>query len=56
MYHPQCKSTFKKGRFGSDGADETSWATASPGEAGDGVTYRVPNKPGVSKGGQAVII
>ena len=36
--------------------DETSWATASPGEAGSGVTYRVPNKTGVSKGGHTVII
>ena len=36
--------------------DETSWATASPGEAGAGVTYRVPNKPGVSKVWQTVII
>ena len=36
--------------------DDTSWATASPIEAGAGVTYQVPNKPGVSKGGQTVII
>ena len=36
--------------------DETSWATASPGEAGAGVTGRIMGKPGVSKGGQTVII
>ena len=36
--------------------DETSWATVSPGEAGAGVTYQVHNKPGLSKGGQTVII
>ena len=36
--------------------DETSWATASFGEAGAGVTFRVQGKPGVTKGGQTVII
>ena len=36
--------------------DDTSLATASPGESGAGVTFRVQNKPGVSKGGQTVIL
>ena len=36
--------------------DETSFATASPGEAGAGVTFRVFGKPGVSKGGQTVLV
>ena len=36
--------------------DETSWSTASPGESGAGVTFRVMNKPGISKGGQTVIV
>ena len=36
--------------------DETSWATASPGEAGAGVTGIIMGKPGVSKGGQTVIV
>ena len=36
--------------------DETSFATASPGEAGAGVTYRVFGKPGISKGGQTVLL
>jgi len=36
--------------------DETSFATASPGEAGSGVTFRVMGKPGVSKGGQTVLM
>ena len=50
MYHPQCKSTSKREELDLTGY-ETSWATESPGEAGTGVTYQVPNKPGVSKGG-----
>ena len=36
--------------------DETTWATASPGEAGSGITGRVVGKPGVNKGGQTVIV
>ena len=36
--------------------DETSWATASPGEAGVGVTGMIMGKPGVLKGGQTVIV
>ena len=36
--------------------DETSFATASPGEKNAGVTFRVRGKPGVSKGGQTVLI
>jgi len=36
--------------------DETSFSTSSPGEAGAGVTFRVMGKPGVSKGGQTVLV
>ena len=36
--------------------DETSWATASPGEKGSGITGRIQNKPGVNKGGQTVVM
>ena len=36
--------------------DETTFATASPGESGAGVTYRIVGKPNVSKGGQTVLI
>ena len=36
--------------------DETTFATASPGEAGSGVTFRVMGKPNVSKGGQTVVL
>ena len=34
--------------------DETTFATASPGESGTGVTFRIMGKPNVSKGGQTV--
>ena len=37
--------------------DETTFATASPGESGAaGVTYRIVGKPNVSKGGQTVLV
>ena len=36
--------------------DETSWATASYGEHGAGLVGRIMGKPGVSKGGQTVLI
>ena len=36
--------------------DETTFATASPGESGAGITYRIVGKPNVSKGGQTVLI
>ena len=36
--------------------DETTFATASPGESGAGVTFRVIGKPNVSKGGQTVLV
>ena len=36
--------------------DETTFATASPGESGSGVTFRVIGKPNVSKGGQTVMV
>ena len=36
--------------------DETSFATASPGEKDAGVTFRVRGKLSVSKGGQTVLI
>ena len=36
--------------------DETTYATASPGESGAGVTFRVVGKPNVSKGGQTVLV
>ena len=36
--------------------DETTFATASPGESGAGVTFRVMGKPNVSKGGQTVLV
>ena len=36
--------------------DETIWATSSYGESGKGVTERVKNKLGVTKGGETVIL
>ena len=36
--------------------DETSFSTASPGEAGAGVTFQVMGKPGLSKGWQTVLV
>ena len=36
--------------------DETSWATASYGEHGAGLVGRIMGKPGVSKGGQTVLV
>ena len=36
--------------------DETTFATASPGEKGANVTFRVIGKPNVSKGGQTVLV
>lgn len=36
--------------------DETTFATASPGESGAGVIFRIMGKPNVSKGGQIVPI
>ena len=36
--------------------DETSWATGSYGEHGAGLVGRIQGKPGVSKGGQTVLI
>ena len=36
--------------------DASTWATASPGESGSGITGRVQGKPGVSKGGQTVLL
>ena len=36
--------------------DETTYATASPGESGAGVTFRIMGKPNVSKGGQTVLL
>ena len=35
--------------------DETSFTTASPGEAGAGITFRLVEKPGVSKRGQTTV-
>ena len=36
--------------------DETSYATGSYGEKGSGLVGRIQNKPGVSKGGQIVLV
>ena len=36
--------------------DETTWGHAGYGEAGSGITGRIMNKPGISKGGQIVVI
>ena len=36
--------------------DETTFATASPGEKGASITFRVIDKPNVSKGGQTVLV
>ena len=36
--------------------DETTFATASPGKSGAGVTFQIRGKPNVSKGGQTVLI
>ena len=36
--------------------DEMSFVTASPGETGAGITFRVFGKAGVSKGGQTVLV
>lgn len=36
--------------------DETTWATGSFGEPGAGLTGRIKGKPGVSKGGQTVMV
>ena len=36
--------------------EETNWATTSPGEASDGVNFRVLVNNSVNKGGQTVII
>ena len=36
--------------------DETAWGHAGYGETGSGITGRIMNKPGISKGGQVVII
>ena len=36
--------------------DEMTYATASPGESGAGVTFRIMGKPNVSKGGQTVLV
>ena len=36
--------------------ENTIWDTASYGEAGSGVTGRLKNNPGVTKGGQTVLL
>ena len=36
--------------------DETTFATASPGESGVGVTFQIIGKPNISKGGQTILI
>ena len=36
--------------------DETNWVTVFLGESEAGITFRVHNKPGISQGGQTVII
>ena len=36
--------------------DKASWATASYGEAGTGVTFRVNNNPVMTKGDQSVLL
>ena len=36
--------------------DETTWGHAGYGEAGSGITGRIMNKPGISKGGQIVVV
>ena len=36
--------------------DETSWAHQGYGESGSNLVKRIQNKPGVSKGGQTVLV
>ena len=36
--------------------DETTWRYAGYGEAGSRITGQIMNKPGISKGGQVIII
>ena len=36
--------------------DKMTFATASPGDKGDNVTFHVIGKPNVSKGGQTVLV
>ena len=55
MYYSQCKLFTKHAELDAT-IDETTFATASPGEAGAGVTFRVVGKPNVSKGGQTVLV